>query len=135
MAGRNLFKLLDLNPGSEEDIQRLDVNSIIKELQQNPSSAAKRYPFSYLFFEKCFPLQTAILLRAPFEVISLLLSIFPDAAKECCFEFESYCGRLPIHTVCEFGASLDTISCVLESWPDAITVKITKREHPFLLHV
>eukprot|EP00957_Ditylum_brightwellii_P078371 5959543-Ditylum_brightwellii.AAC.1 len=66
MAGLNLFKLLDLKPYSKEDIQRLDVNSIIKELQQNPSSAAKKYPFPYIY-DTYFPLQQAILLRAPFE--------------------------------------------------------------------
>uniref|UniRef100_A0A7S4RWJ4 Uncharacterized protein n=1 Tax=Ditylum brightwellii TaxID=49249 RepID=A0A7S4RWJ4_9STRA len=123
MAERNLFKLLDIANDSEEHIQRLDANAIIKEVQENPSSVARKYCFDG---STRYPLLQAILLRAPFEVISLLLRSFPDAVKEKDNDY----GRLALHTACEEGASLDVISLLLESWPDAIKVKDRYDETP-----
>jgi len=123
MAERNLFKLLDIANDSEEHIQRLDDNAIIKEVQENPSSVARKYCFDG---STRYPLLQAILLRAPFEVIFLLLRSFPDAVKEKDDDYD----RLALHTACEEGASLDVISLLLESWPDAIKVKDTNDRTP-----
>eukprot|EP00957_Ditylum_brightwellii_P029409 2223175-Ditylum_brightwellii.AAC.1 len=58
-----LFELLNIGIDSKEDRQRLDANAIIREVQQNPTSAEKEYRF--LDDVPLFPLHQAILLKAP----------------------------------------------------------------------
>eukprot|EP00957_Ditylum_brightwellii_P045272 3432234-Ditylum_brightwellii.AAC.1 len=160
MAERNLFKLLDFNPAYYEDRQMVDADAIIKEARQNSLYVDLMYSFSYSPYKRCCPLHQAIQLcldvgvidalislvaikqkrngetalhlaceyRASLDVISLLLSSWPDAVKE-----KNSQEDIPLHVACTHGASLDMISLLLSSWPDGAKEKTSLSQTPLFV--
>jgi len=155
MTDRNLFNLLDIDPNNDEDRQRVDADAIIKEARQNPHELDLMYSFAhssvYLTkIDRCCPLHQAIVLGlsvevihslstlkaikqkcsgttalhlacqcgASIDVVSLLISTWPEAVKE-----KKRNGQIPLQVACEFGASLDVVRALLITWPDAAKEK------------
>eukprot|EP00957_Ditylum_brightwellii_P134855 10281930-Ditylum_brightwellii.AAC.1 len=104
MTEKGLFQLLNLNLHREKDRQKLDADAIVRAVQQDPSSADKKYKFkiSPCSNQRCFPLHQAIALKAPAHVIHALSS--PIALKAKC------AGHRALHLALQYGAPQDVIS-------------------------
>eukprot|EP00957_Ditylum_brightwellii_P106325 8111846-Ditylum_brightwellii.AAC.1 len=98
MNDTSLFKLLDLIPESKDNRQRLVVDAIIREVQQNPNSTEKEYHFHHDYVH-LFPLHKAILLNAPINVLDALSC--PVALRGVTG------GPTALHRACCIGSSLD----------------------------
>jgi len=146
----DLPKLLDLHPCSQKHREKLDVTAIIKEVHHNPSSAELKYTFTHCFpCRHIFPLHQAIILKAPTNVIDVLicpialeekynnrtvldlaLNNRPDTSWEAVILLlKKYAeaalernedDKIFLHLLLEEGAPLDVISLFLKIWPSAI---------------
>jgi hypothetical protein len=62
-------------------------------------------------------LHDAFSVKAPLDVIQLLVETWPDAVKD-----KNDSGTLPLHFTCYVNAPLNVIPLLVETWPDAVKV-------------
>ena len=80
------------------------------------------YPESVkeIYLSGDLPLHIAIMYKAPIEVVSILLSSYPDGSKFIANE------KLPIHLAASVNASIDVIRILLSAYPESVR-KHTKK--------
>uniref|UniRef100_A0A6U3R3R8 Uncharacterized protein n=1 Tax=Ditylum brightwellii TaxID=49249 RepID=A0A6U3R3R8_9STRA len=111
MAENNLFNLLNLNPYDEEERKLLNVDAIIKEVQNDPRSVELHYTFSH--GKRCLPLHQALRLKAPLSVIETLCSSV--ALKQ-----RDNHGDNVLHLAASHMASVNVMKLLLEKHPHAV---------------
>mmetsp|Transcript_1157 Transcript_1157/g.1894 ORF Transcript_1157/g.1894 Transcript_1157/m.1894 type:complete len:365 (-) Transcript_1157:79-1173(-) len=68
--------------------------------------------------EKADALRAACINQSPYEVVSLLVNIWPDVGEM------NYYGRYtPLHIACHCKSSFDVVSLLVDTWPSALQKK------------
>uniref|UniRef100_A0A7S2A0V2 Uncharacterized protein n=1 Tax=Ditylum brightwellii TaxID=49249 RepID=A0A7S2A0V2_9STRA len=104
----SLFKQLNVNSKDE-----VDEGAVIEAAQQNPNDIDRIFEFSWY---RCCPLHKALELELGDDVIKSLISPFAIRHKDDML-------RTPLHIICGKGASLESLSMVLNAWPEAAREK------------